>query len=49
MVEAPDRVHILKRTAEGGWMPEYSGIGDGPEETTEDEFRDREGIVAVHN
>lgn len=49
MVEAPDRIHIRKRVAEGGWMVKHSRIGDDPEETTEDEFRDREGIVVVHN
>lgn len=49
MVQVPDRVHKLKCTAERGWIAEHSRIGDDTEETAEDEFRDRKGIVTVHN
>ena len=30
-------------------MLEYSGIGDDPKEATQDEFRDRECMVSIHN
>ena len=30
-------------------MLENSGIGDDPKEATQDEFRDRECMVTIHN
>ena len=49
VIQVPDRVYKLKRAGKGGWMLEYSGIRDDPEEATQDEFRDRECMISIHN